>query len=179
MKRREVMQIVGKTLGGLFVAQFVPGCKPPSGPSPIPPKPPDPINYYHFEITYIRVAIRDKNFITFIPLMKFGYPDGFALATLLGPNIEKIDNFTFRAFVPNELAAGFYCVAVDDLALNDGIDKGTCVTGIRIKIRVVETNTTYELSSIVPNVFNSLTYSTSISTMARFFLKGDGTIEDY
>jgi hypothetical protein len=51
MKRREVMQIVGKTLGGLFVAQFVPGCKPPSGPSPIPPKPPDPINYYHFEIT--------------------------------------------------------------------------------------------------------------------------------
>jgi hypothetical protein len=163
----------------LVAALFSAGCKSPSGPSPIPPKPPDPIDYYHFEITYGRVAVRDKNFVTFIPLMMFGSPDGFTLATLLGPNIEKIDNFTFRAFVPNELAAGFYCVAVWDLALNDGIDKGTCVTGIRIKIRVIEKDVTYELSSIVPNVFHSLTYSTSISTMARFFLKGDGTIEDY
>jgi hypothetical protein len=160
----------------LVAALFSAGCKSPSGPSPIPP--PEPTKYYHFEVTYIRVAFRDKNFITYLPMIVFGHPDGFHLATLLGPNIKKIDGFTFQALVPDPLATGFYCVAVSDLALNDGVDKGTCVTGIRIKIRVIEKDVTYELSSIVPNVFN-LTYSTSISTMARFFLKGDGTIENY
>jgi hypothetical protein len=167
-----------KLFGILFfvAALFSAGCKSPSGPS----DPPDLTKYYNLEITYIRVAIRDASAKNVIPMAMFGIPDGTVLEVIPSSSVKRIDDLTFQVSISkNPFCAGFYCVAVGDPALNDGIDKGTCITGIRIGVRVVETNIAYELSSIVLNVFKTLTYSTSVSTMARFSLKKNGTIEDY
>lgn len=35
MKRREMLVVTGKTLGGLYLASFLPSCKSPNGPEPI------------------------------------------------------------------------------------------------------------------------------------------------
>lgn len=160
----------------LMIAVMGISCKSPSGPDPIPPI--EPTKYYHLEILYTRVAVRDNSAINFIPMAIFGIPDGTVIEKIY--NFSKIGNLKFQVSLSkNPFAAGFYCVTVGDPALYDGINKGSCITGVEIEIRVVETGVVYALLSIVPNIFSTLVYSTEISTMARFVLKGDGTIEDF
>lgn len=60
MKRREFAKILGKTVGGLLIAQFVPGCKNISGPSDPTPRTNDEV-----ELMYART----------LPII---YPGGFA-----------------------------------------------------------------------------------------------------
>ena len=140
------------------------------------PDPTTPIKYYHLEITFIRETVRDASAIFSIPGAIFGIPNGTIIET--GIHLTKIDDYHFNVpLSKNPFASGYYCIAIGDSALYDGVDQGTCITGKIIKVRVVETSITYTLSYIVPDVFfNGV--SDSASTMAEFFLSGDGTIQN-
>jgi hypothetical protein len=150
----------------------------PSGPTP----PTDLSQYYHLDVTYTRVAIRDTSSFAlsiYSTSAELGIPYQTEPPFIEAVNLlTKIDDYNFKIpLSKNPFACGFYWIAVADYALYDGGDRGLIITGRTIKIRVEETNITYTLSHIVQSTA-WYTANGPSSTMARFFLDKDGSIID-